>query len=238
MRITILPGDGVGPEVTREAVKVLTEIAIIHDLEIEFDEQLIGGAAIRATGSPLPEETRAASLASDAVLLGAVGSPEFDDLLPEQRPEIGLLQLRQLLGGFANLRPAKAFPALTGSSPLRDEVFEGTDLLIVRELLGGLYFGQPRGIDEVERAEVEDHGVDAGVAHAGELGDEDGHGGEIEFAHRPYAGGIGLPRDFASEAFRARWRIGHGVRFRRRRAGQRRSLPVPEDRDASTGGAA
>ena len=150
MRITILPGDGVGPEVTREAVKVLTEIAIILDLEIEFDEQLIGGAAIRATGSPLPEETRAACVASDAVLLGAVGSPEFDELLPEQRPEIGLLQLRQLLGGFANLRPAKAFPALTGSSPLRDEVFEGTDLLIVRELLGGLYFGQPRGIDETE----------------------------------------------------------------------------------------
>jgi 3-isopropylmalate dehydrogenase len=82
--------------------------------------------------------------------LGAVGSPEFDDLLPEQRPELGLLQLRQLLGGFANLRPAKAFPAVTGSSPLRDEVFEGTDLLIVRELLGGLYFGQPRGIDEAE----------------------------------------------------------------------------------------
>jgi 3-isopropylmalate dehydrogenase len=150
MRITVLPGDGVGAEVTHEAVKVLTEIATIHDLEIEYDEQLIGGAAIRETGSPLPEETRASCVASDGVLLGAVGSPEFDDLLPEQRPELGLLQLRQLLGGFANLRPAKAFPAVTGSSPLRDEVFEGTDLLIVRELLGGLYFGQPRGIDEAE----------------------------------------------------------------------------------------
>lgn len=150
MRITVLPGDGVGPEVTREAVKVLTDIGGLHDIEIEFDEQLVGGAAIRAKGSPLPDETRASCVASDAVLLGAVGSPEFDDLLPDQRPEIGLLQLRQMLGGFANLRPAKAFAALTGSSPLRDEVFAGTDMLIVRELLGGLYFGKPRGIDETE----------------------------------------------------------------------------------------
>lgn len=150
MKITVLAGDGIGVEVTREAVKVLSEITGIYGLEIKTEEHLIGGAAIRAKGKPLPEETQASCLESDAVLLGAVGAPEFDDLLPEKRPEIGLLQLRQLLGGYANLRPARAFPALIDSSPLREEIFEGTDLLIVRELLGGLYFGQPRGINETE----------------------------------------------------------------------------------------
>lgn len=150
MKITVLTGDGIGVEVTREAVKVLSAVANVYDLPIETDSQLIGGAAIRAKGAPLPEETRISCLNSDAVLLGAVGSPEFDDLLPEKRPEIGLLNLRQLLGGFANLRPSKAFPALIDSSPLKQEIFEGTDLLIVRELLGGLYFGEPRGIDERE----------------------------------------------------------------------------------------
>lgn len=150
MKITILPGDGVGVEVTAEAVRVLREIDGIFGLNLEFEEHLIGGAAIRAKGSPFPEETRAACLASDAVLLGAVGAPEFDALPPEERPEIGLLRLRQSLGGFANLRPAKAFPSLMKSSPLRPEVFAGTDLLIVRELLGGLYFGEPRGISDGE----------------------------------------------------------------------------------------
>jgi 3-isopropylmalate dehydrogenase len=145
MKITVLAGDGIGVEVTREAVRVLHEVAPVFDLEIETTDALIGGAAIRKTGKPFPDETRAACLESDAVLLGAVGDPEFDNLLPEERPEIGLLQLRKALGGFANLRPAKAFPALIDSSPLRREIFEGTDLLIVRELLGGLYFGQPRG---------------------------------------------------------------------------------------------
>lgn len=150
MKITVLAGDGIGVEVTREAVKVLSAIAPIYDLEIETDEQLIGGAAIKAKGTPFPDETKESCLNSDAVLLGAVGSPEFDNLLPEARPEIGLLNLRKTLGGFANLRPSKAFPALIESSPLRREVFEGTDLLIVRELLGGLYFGQPRAISENE----------------------------------------------------------------------------------------
>lgn len=148
MKITVLPGDGVGVEVTREAVRVLSEVSEVFGLKLEFEEQLIGGAAIRAKGTPLPEETRASCLTADAVLLGAVGAPEFDDLLPHERPEIGLLKLRQALGGFANLRPSKAFPALIESSPLRREIFEGTDLLIVRELLGGLYFGEPRGINE------------------------------------------------------------------------------------------
>jgi 3-isopropylmalate dehydrogenase len=150
MKITVLAGDGIGVEVTREAVKVLNAVAKVYDLEIETDAQLIGGAAIRATGSPFPVETIDSCLNADAVLLGAVGSPEFDHLLPENRPEIGLLNLRRTLGGFANLRPSKAIPSLLDSSPLRREIFEGTDLLIVRELLGGLYFGQPRAINETE----------------------------------------------------------------------------------------
>jgi 3-isopropylmalate dehydrogenase len=148
MKITILPGDGIGPEVCRQAVQVLTEVASAFEINIETEEQLIGGAAIRATGSPFPTETEQACVAGDAVLLGAVGSPEFDDLVPEHRPEIGLLKLRQALGGFANLRPAAAVPALIGASPLRREIFQGTDLLIVRELLGGLYFGSPRGFSD------------------------------------------------------------------------------------------
>lgn len=148
MKIAILPGDGVGPEVTAEAVRVLNDIAPCYGIDIEIVEGLIGGAAIGETGSPLPDETLSVCENADAVLLGAVGSPEFDHLLPEQRPEIGLLNLRQALGGFANLRPAKAIPALIDSSPLRREIFEGTDLLIVRELLGGLYFGRPRGFED------------------------------------------------------------------------------------------
>lgn len=147
MKLVVLPGDGVGPEVISEALRVLSAVAAAHGIEIETTEALIGGAAIRATGSPLPDETLRAFESADAVLLGAVGDPEFDDLLPEARPEIGLLKMRQRLGGFANLRPAKAFESLIDSSPLRREIFEGTDLLIVRELLGGLYFGEPRGFE-------------------------------------------------------------------------------------------
>ncbi|MBX3282565.1 MAG: 3-isopropylmalate dehydrogenase [Acidobacteria bacterium] len=145
MQITVLPGDGIGPEVCSQALFVLKEVAAANGLSIETEEHLIGGRAIRETGSPFPQATEAACKASDAVLLGSVGDPEFDHLTPSERPEIGLLKLRKALGGFANLRPAAAVPALIDSSPLRREVFEGTDLLIVRELLGGLYFGQPRG---------------------------------------------------------------------------------------------
>jgi len=145
MRITVLPGDGVGPEVTAEAVRVVQTIAGIQGHRIEFEEHPIGGVAIRESGSPLPRTTLDACLASDAVLLGAVGSPEYDRLPPHQRPEAGLLLLRRALGGYANLRPAIFYPAIAACSPLRPEVSRGTDILIVRELLGGLYFGEPRG---------------------------------------------------------------------------------------------
>ena len=145
LKITVLSGDGIGVEVTREAIKVLKTVADVYGYEFQFTDALIGGAAISATGAPLPKETLAVCFDSDAVLLGAVGAPEFDDLLPEHRPEIGLLKLRQNLGGFANLRPAKAYSALRNISPLRPEVLGATDLLIVRELLGGLYLGEPRG---------------------------------------------------------------------------------------------
>lgn len=157
MKITILPGDGIGPEVTTEAVKVLAAICEAHSIPLETEEHLIGGVAITKTGSPFPDATRESCVSSDAVLLGAVGSPEFDHLPPSERPEKGLLSMRQALGGFANLRPAKAFPALTGSSPLRPEIFEGTDMLIVRELLGGLYFGEPRGFSNTDGDRSEAH---------------------------------------------------------------------------------
>ena len=143
-RITTLPGDGIGPEVTAQAVRVLQTIAAIHGYRFEFEEHDIGGVAIKKHGSPLPRRTLDACLASDAVLLGAVGSPEFDRVPPNQRPEAGLLLIRSALGGYANLRPAISYAAIAACSPLRREVACGADILIVRELLGGLYFGEPR----------------------------------------------------------------------------------------------
>ncbi|HEY0758831.1 MAG TPA: 3-isopropylmalate dehydrogenase [Acidisarcina sp.] len=147
LKILVVAGDGIGPEVTEQAVLALRSVAEAGGHDFQFEEAAIGGAAIRAHGSPLPPETLAAALESDAVLLGAVGGNEWNSLPPDRRPEAGLLQLRQALGGFANLRPSFAWPALTAQSPLRPEVVEGSDILFVRELLGGLYFGEPRAWD-------------------------------------------------------------------------------------------
>jgi 3-isopropylmalate dehydrogenase len=150
LKILVLAGDGIGPEVTREAVRVLRTVAEAGGHTFNFEEKLIGGVAIKAEGTPLPQATLDAALDSDAVLLGAVGGNEFNSLSPDKRPEAGLLAIRQALGGFANLRPAFAHPALAVNSPLRPEVIEGADILFVRELLGGLYFGQPREWDRTK----------------------------------------------------------------------------------------
>lgn len=144
LKIALLAGDGIGPEVTLQAVHVLRAVAEAGGHEFLFTDALIGGVAITAEGTPLPQRTIDLCLASDAVLLGAVGDNRFNHLTPDKRPEAGLLQIRQTLGGFANLRPAVAYTALADTSPLRPEVAQGADILFVRELLGGLYFGQPR----------------------------------------------------------------------------------------------
>jgi 3-isopropylmalate dehydrogenase len=148
LKIAILAGDGIGPEVTREAQNILRAVAEAGGHDFTFTEALLGGVAITAKGTPLPQETIDIALDSDAVLLGAVGDNKFNDLAPDKRPEVGLLQIRQVLGGFANLRPSVAYPALSENSPLRPEVTKGVDILFVRELLGGLYFGQPRSWDK------------------------------------------------------------------------------------------
>ena len=144
LKIAVLAGDGIGPEVTQEATQILRVVAELGGHEFTFAHGLIGGVAIRATGSPLPRATLDLALDADAVLLGAVGDNTFGALAPDKRPEAGLLQIRQALGGFANLRPSVAYGALSGNSPLRPEVTKDVDILFVRELLGGLYFGEPR----------------------------------------------------------------------------------------------
>ena len=144
LKIAVLAGDGIGPEVTQEATNILQAVAEAGGHEFTFAAGLIGGVAITAKGSPLPQETIDLALDSDAVLLGAVGDNQFAALSPDKRPEAGLLRIRQELGGFANLRPSTAYTALSANSPLRAEVTAGVDILFVRELLGGLYFGEPR----------------------------------------------------------------------------------------------
>lgn len=150
LRITVLPGDGIGPEVIAQAIRILQVVGRMYGRSFEFHAHPIGGAAIRATGSPLPDETVANCLASDAVFLGAVGGPEFDHLPSGKKPESGLLALRRALGGFANLRPAVCHPSLASCSPLRAELVARADIMIVRELLGGAYFGEPRRIGSNE----------------------------------------------------------------------------------------
>jgi 3-isopropylmalate dehydrogenase len=146
LNLTILPGDGIGPEVTEQAVRVLQTIADAFGHQLQHQSKNIGGAALTASNDPLPADTIQACLASSAVLLGAVGSPAFDHYPNHLRPEAGLLRLRRELGAYANLRPAICFPALEDCSPLRADLVRGTDIMIVRELLGGLYFGEPRSI--------------------------------------------------------------------------------------------
>jgi 3-isopropylmalate dehydrogenase len=146
LNILVLPGDGIGAEVTREAVRVLRRIAEKFSHTLNLNEGLLGGVAIHKTGDPLPEETSRLSVEADATLMGAVGLPEFDQAPPDKRPERGLLGLRKALGVFANLRPVRAYPALLDSSPLKNHLVEGTDMIIVRELTGGIYYGTPRGI--------------------------------------------------------------------------------------------
>ena len=141
-KICLLPGDGIGPEITAEAVKVLNAIGARHELEFEFDEALLGGAAIDATGTALPAETLEAAHAADAVLLAAIGGPKWDTTDPDKpRPEQGLLGIRKELGLYANLRPVRIFDSLLDASTLKPEFLDGVDMLIVRELTGGLYFG-------------------------------------------------------------------------------------------------
>ena len=148
LKILSLPGDGIGPEVTAEALRVLRRVADKWKHTLDVNEGLLGGIAIHRTGSPLPEETARLAAGADATLMGAVGLPEFDNAPPEKRPEKGLLGLRKALGVFANLRPVRAYASQLDSSPLKNHLVEGTDMIIVRELTGGIYYGTPRGITE------------------------------------------------------------------------------------------
>ncbi len=144
MKICVLPGDGIGPEITAQAVRVLQAL----DLKFEMEEALLGGCAVDATGNPYPEATQKLARQADAILLGAVGGPQWDSLPREKRPERGLLGIRKDLNLFANLRPAILYPELANASTLKSEIVAGLDILIIRELTGDIYFGQPRGVRE------------------------------------------------------------------------------------------
>jgi 3-isopropylmalate dehydrogenase len=152
-RVAVLPGDGIGPEVVAQGVEVLRKVAAMAEVGIELSRGIVGGHAIDVTGSPLPEASLQLCRDSDAVLFGSVGGPKWDNIAPEIRPERGLLRLRQELGLFANLRPAKVFTALIDASPLKSELVEGLDVITVRELTGDIYYGEPRGIEVVEGGE-------------------------------------------------------------------------------------
>jgi len=151
--VLTLAGDGIGPEIMAQAVQVLKRVNETFDLGLTLEEGLIGGVAIDATGEPLPDETLARARAADAVLLGAVGGPKWDAIERSKRPERGLLKIRSALNLFANLRVAKLYPQLANASSIKPEIIKGLDLLIVRELTGGIYFGEPRGIRTLENGE-------------------------------------------------------------------------------------
>jgi 3-isopropylmalate dehydrogenase len=148
-RIALLPGDGIGPEVTAEAVRVLEAVGQRSGARFEFEPALIGGAAIDATGGPLPAQTLELCRSAQAILFGAVGGPKWDHLPQEQKAERGLLAIRKDLDLYANLRPAVCFPMLVDASPLKRSVVEGTDIMVIRELTGGLYYGEPRGVERL-----------------------------------------------------------------------------------------
>ncbi|MDD3769971.1 3-isopropylmalate dehydrogenase [Sulfuricurvum sp. IAE1] len=146
--IALIKGDGIGPEIIDEAVKVLDAVAACEEIEFNYREVLMGGCAYDVTGDPLPQETIDVSLSSDAVLFGAIGGQKWDNLPREKRPESGLLRFRKELGVFANLRPATVYDELVNASSLKPEIVKGVDLMVVRELIGGIYFGEPKGRDE------------------------------------------------------------------------------------------
>ncbi|MBI3472297.1 MAG: 3-isopropylmalate dehydrogenase [Candidatus Solibacter usitatus] len=146
LNVLVLPGDGIGAEVTGEAVRVLRHVAAKWNHQLRITQGLLGGIAIHKTGSPLPAETERLAHEADATLLGAVGLPEFDNAPADKRPEKGLLGIRKTLGVYANLRPVRAYAALLEASPLKNHIVEGTDMIIVRELTGGIYYGTPRGV--------------------------------------------------------------------------------------------
>mgnify|MGYP002629496282 FL=1 len=146
--ITLIKGDGIGPEIIDEAVKVLDAVASSCDFQLNYDEALMGGCAYDITGDPLPAETITKSLASDAVLFGAIGGVKWDNLPREKRPESGLLRFRKQLGVYANLRPAVVYDELINASSLKPEIIKGVDIMVVRELIGGIYFGEPKGRTE------------------------------------------------------------------------------------------
>jgi 3-isopropylmalate dehydrogenase len=151
--IAVLPGDGIGPEVTQEAVKILRAVARRFPLTLAFQEAPIGGGAFDLAGTPLPDQTLAVCREADAILFGAVGGPRWDTLPRKVRPEQGILALRKAFDLFANLRPARLFPALVDASTLKREVIDGVDILVVRELTGGLYFGQPKSLEKISEGE-------------------------------------------------------------------------------------
>jgi 3-isopropylmalate dehydrogenase len=152
-RVAVLPGDGIGPEVVAQGVEVLRKAAAMAEVSVELTWGVVGGRAIDDTGTPLPEATLKVCQGSDAILFGAVGGPKWDAIAPEMRPERGLLSLRQTLGLYANLRPAKVYSALIDASPLKRELVEGLDILTVRELTGDVYYGEPRGIETIDGGE-------------------------------------------------------------------------------------